>query len=401
MSIYPSRWLRQMAFVSICLSAAFSAPNLVAQQLKEEFMASGVTAKTGGYRPIQAEMDQEADIVKVAPDDLKNPQYGKIEIDGKSWAFILDEPEEGGAKLYIDTNGDGDLTNDPKITWEATTRGELTHYSGEGKVELGDDLVGAIGMYRFDPSDERRSALKNTLLFYKDFGYQYSVELDGQEFSTFLAGSPTDETRLPIDRNADGRTSRNFEVVSVGKPFNYTGTTYEFSIDDGKLVLAKSEEDLPQMPLPPDLRVGKSALEFAATTMDGNTVNFPKDYAGKLVMLDMWATWCGPCIGEIPHMKAAYEEHHENGFEILGVSFDSEGMEDKVKEFLTEQELPWAQIYEGKGWETTIGNQHDVSGIPFVLLVDGDSGLILANARDLRGEGLSEFIGQQLEQKNK
>jgi thiol-disulfide isomerase/thioredoxin len=153
------------------------------------------------------------------------------------------------------------------------------------------------------------------------------------------------------------------------------------------------------LPMPPDLRLGKKALEFTATTMDGKELTFPSDYKGKIVMLDFWATWCGPCIAEIPNMKTAYEAHHENGFEILGVSFDQANMEEKVKTFLDERELTWPQIYEGKFWETSLGKMHDVSGIPFVLLVDGDTGEILGTSRELRGEKLSDFIGEQLGKK--
>jgi len=80
----------------------------------------------------------------------------------------------------------------------------------------------------------------------------------------------------------------------------------------------------------------------------------------------------------------------------VGISFDNEGMEEKLKKFTADKEMPWPQIFEGKGWNTALGEQYDVSGIPFVLLVDGDTGEILGTARDLRGPRCSEFIGKQL-----
>ncbi|WP_197455536.1 TlpA family protein disulfide reductase [Stieleria neptunia] len=344
-------------------------------------------------------MDQEADIVEAAPEDLQAARYGFFEVGDQKWAYILDEPEEGDSKLYIDTNGDGDLTNDPEAEWKSSKQGEYTMYSGSGEIDLGDDKIGTINFFRFDPNDERRQSLKDTILFYTDFGYEYTFELDGQEFSTFVSGSPSQSTRFPVDRDGNGKISRRFETASVGKPFNFTGTTYVFELKDGALSLEEAAEELEQMQMPPDLTIGKQALTFTATTMDGDEINFPDSYAGKIVMLDFWATWCGPCIGEIPHMKKAYANWHENGFDILGISFDRADMEEKILAFLEKNEQPWPQIYEGKMWDTTLGNMHDVSGIPFVLLVDGDSGEILATARQLRGPGLSDFIKAQLEQK--
>ena len=99
-------------------------------------------------------------------------------------------------------------------------------------------------------------------------------------------------------------------------------------------------------------------------------------------------------------MKKAYEAWHDKGFEILGISFDRENMADKVAAFTKERGMPWAQVYEGKYWETTLGELYDVSGIPFVLLVDGDTGEILGTAKELRGAGLAEFVGKALAKKS-
>lgn len=390
---------RGLAFVIAVVITCSCAIESQAQTLKETFLDSGVTRKVGGFRPIRSQLDQEAEIVKVAPEDLEAPRYGYFEIGDKKYAYILDEPEEGDAALYLDANGDGDLTNDPETEWNPTQSGEYTMHSGSGTIDLGDDKLGAINFYRFDPDDERRAILKDTVLYYTDFGYEYSFELDGEEFSTFVSGSPAEDSRFPIDRDGNGKVSRRFEMAVVGEPFNFTGTTYVFNLNESALSLEKAAEEIDQLPLPPDLSIGKQALTFTATTMDGDEINFPSSYADKIVMLDFWATWCGPCIGEIPHMKEAYANWHEHGFEILGISFDRADMEDKILAFLEKNEQPWAQIYEGKMWDTTLGNMHDVSGIPFVLLVDGDSGEILATARQLRGPGLSDFIKGQLEKK--
>ncbi len=94
-------------------------------------------------------------------------------------------------------------------------------------------------------------------------------------------------------------------------------------------------------------------------------------------------------------MKEAYKEHHDKGFEILGVSFDNPEMEEKLNEFLKEKEITWQQVYEGKGWKNQVAGMYDVNGIPFVLLVDGDTGKIVATERQLRGPGLKEIHRQE------
>jgi len=383
--------LAAMATMAIC--------GLLSEGLEMKFIASGATAKTGGSVPVGAELDAKADSVKKAPEGLAAAKYGTMKFGDKSWSVILDEPEGKPAKLYIDSNGDGDLTNDPETKWKAETKGEQTIYEGSAEVDLGSGMLGTVNMYRFDPKDPKREKLKNTLLYYPDYGYELSFELDGKKFSSCVAGQPKANSSMWIDRDGNGQRSYKLETAVVGKPFNFTGTTYVFSLKDGEISLAKGAEEIPMLRLPPNLAVGQPAIPFEMTAIDGSKLTFPKMYAGKLVMLDFWATWCKPCIAELPNVKKAYADWHDQGFEIVGISFDQEEMAEKVKTFTAEKEMPWTQIYEGKGWDTTLGETYDVSSIPFVLLVDGDTGKILATAKDLRGPGLSEYVGKRLEKK--
>ncbi len=365
--------------------------------IQTKFVSSGASVKAGGYRPLRAEMDKSEELFQVRPQDLTAPKYGEFAIDGGKWGFILDEPAEGDARLFVDANGDGDLTNDPEVKWEKNTNNNQTMYQGSVEVDLGNGRKGALGLYRFDPADPQRAALKNTVLYYADYGTEITFNLDGQEFSCFVTGLPNERSAFWIDRDNNGRRSAKRETAHVGKPFNFTGTTYWIDCTDGQLTMSVAADPVPMTPLPPDTSIGQPAIPFSAKTTAGSDVHFPESYHGKIVMLDFWATWCGPCIAEIPHMKEAYEKWHDQGFEILGISFDRPEMEEKLAEFTSEREMPWPQIYEGKFWDTTLGEMYDVSGIPFVLLVDGSTGEILATSRELRGRGLSDFIGTVIE----
>src|SRR5882724_7500054 len=100
--------------------------------------------------------------------------------------------------------------------------------------------------------------------------------------------------------------------------------------------------------------VGGKAPAFEAKSTDGKTIKFPEDYKGKVVLLDFWATWCGPCRSEMPNVVSAYNQYHAKGFEVVGISLDKENSWGAVTKSTTEHSMPWPQIYDGKFWKAAV-----------------------------------------------
>ncbi len=111
----------------------------------------------------------------------------------------------------------------------------------------------------------------------------------------------------------------------------------------------------------------KKPLELKFTTVDGKAFDLAK-LRGKVVLVDFWATWCGPCRMEIPHVVNIYKKLHEKGFEIVGISLDSS--KDKLVAYAKEKEMTWPQYFDGLTWNNKISSSYGISGIPTMWLVD-------------------------------
>jgi thiol-disulfide isomerase/thioredoxin len=135
---------------------------------------------------------------------------------------------------------------------------------------------------------------------------------------------------------------------------------------------------------------GAKFPDFDEKDMEGKPLSISK-FKGKVVLIDFWATWCGPCVRELPHVLNAYEKHHANGFDIIGISLDKE--EKAVAEFVKKHEMPWPQYFDGKGWQNKLAAKYGISSIPATYLLDGEGKII---DRDLRGDALEQAVAMAL-----
>lgn len=137
--------------------------------------------------------------------------------------------------------------------------------------------------------------------------------------------------------------------------------------------------------------VGKEAPDFTIAGIDGNPITL-SSFRGKLLLVDFWASWCGPCRRENPNVLKAYEAYHDKGLEILGISLDNN--REKWEQAIKDDGLIWNHASELKGWKGDVSALYCVNGIPHTVLID-QNGVIVA--KNLRGEALVNKLSELLD----
>lgn len=133
-----------------------------------------------------------------------------------------------------------------------------------------------------------------------------------------------------------------------------------------------------------------SVPELSGTTLDGQEISV-EDYRGKVVLLDFWATWCAPCIEELPSLKATYEKYHGKGFEIISISLDRSV--EPLNKLISEETLSWVHLYDADQ-DVSLADRFGITSIPSMFLLNQNGKIV---ALDPRGAQLETEVAKLLE----
>lgn len=395
-----------------------------AQTVRLKWAEAGAGGRMTAVSPHTVDLtDQKPAQIRRLPADVSNPLYGVITIGPDESAahisLLLDTPPGKPSRLFVDANGNGDFTDDPRPEWESKP------YVGSDGRRYTQSVGGAtlsvqagatrlplhLTLQRFDPSDPARANLKGAILYSPDYAREGDMKLGAKTYHVMLldaivhgdfrglqGGGPTGIFLL-IDVNGNGVFDPRGEIYDTGQPFNIGGVTYAIrglTASGDSFDLVKSATKVAEIPPPPDLRVGKVAPEFTKKALDGSTIRFPSGYRGKVVLLSFWASDCGVCAAEMPELVKAYQLFHAQGLEIVGVSLDHENAAAQIGAFTKHVGMSWPEIYDGKWIQADVAQLYFVHLTPTSILVEGDTGKVLATGTDLRGENLLKTLAVAL-----
>jgi peroxiredoxin len=234
------------------------------------------------------------------------------------------------------------------------------------------------------PEQQQSSAFQQGLQARRAVLFRERTRLD----SAFVRAHPTSFISLTV-LNSMSRDSKNAALVMDLLPFLSPAV---FNSPRAEEIRTKIRQNALGIKAENALKLGQMAPNFTQATPDARQVSLT-DYRGKYVLVDFWASWCRPCRAENPTVIKAYNQYKAKNFDVLSVSLDEAKDRAKWVKAIQDDQLPWTQVAELKGWRSKAATAYFIKSIPQNFLVDPTGKIIAMN---LRGDALPAALAQLL-----
>lgn len=287
--------------------------------------------------------------------EFTEPDLYRLDLPGRQRVFLA--VEEGQSSIKVNAEG---------------------RKGGYERIEGSESSVKLMGYERFRTESNRR-LVSPAYAAMKSAKAAGDVEAEVEGVDQYVKGSKAHRTELLdyIDEN-------------IGSSFALYGTMLRWTGDEEITRLEKLVEDFAtehpglvatsrmqgKVARYKKVAIGVKAPAISAATPDGRTLSLD-EVEGDYILIDFWASWCGPCISQLPDLQKVYADFADQGFEILSVSVDSK--EDRWKSAIAKHNMDWPQISDLKGWQSEPAIDYNVTFVPFNLLVDAEGTIIAKN----------------------
>ncbi|WP_300703096.1 TlpA disulfide reductase family protein [Bacteroides sp.] len=321
------------------------------------------------------------------------------------------ETVEGRQFVKLDTAVIENGTFTFKGTQDSAVNRYIT-YKPAGKEGIAIDFFLENGNINIKMSQDEKSATGTTN---NDIFQGIRVQMDGVNkqmmtiYESMSDTTLTDEQRQAKGQEMDALDNKLIEIAKAEIGKNITNPVGILLLKQNYYYLDVADLDplMPQIPAAYNndevitkiknnvenmkaTAVGQKFTDFEMLTPEGKAVKL-SDYAGKgkVVLVDFWASWCGPCRREMPNLVEAYAKYKNKNFEIVGVSLDRDG--EAWKEGIKKLNITWPQMSDLKYWDNQAAKMYAVSSIPHTMLIDGEGTII---ARGLHGDQLEAKLAE-------
>jgi thiol-disulfide isomerase/thioredoxin len=319
------------------------------------------------------------------PEHSENALYGFIPLAEGRHPLMVNRDAQGSV-LYVDANLSGELQ---QFDWQRVLLDGSFLASVPFQIQYTEEqTVSYRAFVLWNPS------IPTVVTYCRDSYRIGEIELADRIYSLAVVDEDSDgryddldSGTLLLDTDRDGEfllMSDSHEIFLLSEPFNLAGVVYEVAAmarDGSWIEIAESDAVVePKYPL----LVGFPATLFEGIDSNGNAFSL-EALRGSVLVLDFWASWCGPCLAELPTLSALSDEFAASGVRVIGINLDRS--ESAFRAGIEDHEISYLQIYDSD--RGPIGSLYRIAGIPMTYVIDRDG---MITARGLRGSALNEII---------